>query len=132
MAITLNPNRQQSRWATVDISYADLVSGTAQTAIQLPVGAVVQAGAVVVKTAFNSGTSDVIVVGDSATADRYRASVTIASAARQALTPTGYQTLTTTRGLQVTWTAVGAAATAGALRLEVEYIVPTRGDAVQD
>lgn len=132
MAITLNPNRQQSCWATVDISYADLVSGAAQTAIQLPVGAVVVGGAVVVKTAFNSATSDVIVVGDSASANRYRASVSIASAARQALTATGYETLSTTRGLQVTWTGSGTAPSAGALRLEVEYIVPSRGDAIQD
>jgi len=70
MPITLKSDRQQSSWATVDISYADLVSGAAQTAIQLPVNAVVQAGAVVVKTAFNSATSDVIVVGDSASSNR--------------------------------------------------------------
>ena len=132
MPITLKSDRQQSSWATVDISYADLVSGAAQTAIQLPVNAVVQAGAVVVKTAFNSATSDVIVVGDSASSNRYRASVSIAAAGRQALTPTGYLTLTTTRGLQVTWTGVGAAPSAGALRLEVEYIVLGRGDANQD
>lgn len=132
MAITLNSDRQQSRFATVDIAYTDLTSGAAATAIKLPVNAVVISGAVVVKTAFNSGTSDVIVVGDSATSNRYRASVSIASTGRQAFTPTGYVTLSTTRELQVTWTGAGAAPSAGALRVEVEYIVLGRGDANQD
>lgn len=132
MTISQNVNRQQSRWATVDISYADIASGVAASAIKLPVGAVVVGGNLIRKTAFNSGTSDVMTVGDSASANRYMASTTIATTGRLALVPTGYEALSTTREIQVTWTAVGTAATAGALRLEVEYIVPGRGDAVQE
>lgn len=132
MAITLNSNRQQSRWASVSFTYADIASGTAATAVKLPVGAVVVGGQLTVTTAFNSGTSDVIVVGDATTSNRYLTSTSIASAARTALVPTGYAALSTTREVQVTWTAVGAAATAGAVRLEVEYINPSRGDAQQD
>jgi len=132
MAITLQSGRQRSAWATVDFSYTDIATGVAAAAIKLPVGAVVVGGAVVVKTAFNSGTSDVIVVGDATTADRYKASTSIASAGRLALVPTGYAVLSTTREIKVTWTAVGTAASAGAARLEVEYIVPARADFSQD
>lgn len=132
MAITLNPNRQQSRWATVDISYADLTSAAAADAIKLPVGAVVVGGSVNVTTAFNSGTSDALVVGDSAVANRYKSSYSIQATGRTALVPTGYVVLSTTRAIQITWTGAGTAITAGALRLEVEYIVPGRGDAIQD
>lgn len=132
MAITQQSGRQCSAWATVDFAYTDLTSGTAAAAIKLPIGAVVVGGAVVVKTAFNSGTSDVIVVGDAATANRYLTSTSIASAARTALVPTGYLTLSTTREVKVTWTADGTAASAGAARLEVEYIVPGRAEFSQD
>lgn len=132
MAITLQSSRQKSAWATVDFAYTDLTSGSAATAIKLPVGAVVVGGAVVVKTAFNSGTSDALVVGDGTTADRYKSSYSIQSAARTALVPTGYIVLSTTREIKVTWTAVGTAASAGAARLEVEYIVPARADFSQD
>lgn len=132
MPITLNSNRQQSRWATLDVAYGDLVSGVAADAIKLPVGAVVVGGAVVVNTAWNSATSDVLVVGDSASSNRYKTSFSIAATGRTALTPTGYATLSTTRAIQIEWTGTGAAPSAGQLRLEVEYIVPGRGDAAQD
>lgn len=132
MAITLNSNRQQSRWACQDVAYGDLTSAAAADAIKLPVNAVVVGGAVVVKTAWNSGTSDALVVGDSASSNRYKTSFSIASTGRTALVLTGYEALSTTRTIQITWTGAGAAPSAGALRLEVEYILPTRGDAVQD
>lgn len=132
MTISLQSGRQCSAWATVDIAYGDLTSGAAATVMKLPVGAVVVGGAVVVKTAWNSATSDALVVGDSASANRYKSSFSIASAGRTALVPTGYQALSTTREIQVTWTGVGTAPSAGAARLEVEYIVPARADFSQD
>ena len=132
MTISQNVNRQQSRWATVDVSYSALTSGAAADAIQLPVGAVVVGGAVVVNTAFNSATSDALVVGDSASANSYKSSFSIAATGRTALVPTGYLTLSTTRTIKVTWTGSGTAPSAGSFRLEVEYIVPVRGDAVQE
>lgn len=132
MTISLQSGRQLSAWATVDFSYADLVSGAAAAAVKLPVGAVVVGGAVVVQTAWNSATSDALVVGDSGTANRYKSSFSIAATGRTALVPTGYQALSTTRELQVVWTGVGAAPSAGAARLEVEYIVPGRAEFSQD
>lgn len=126
MAITLNASRQELEVAYVDINLADLTSGTAANAIELPPNAVVTGGDVVVTTAFNSGTSDVIVVGDVTTANRYLASTSIAAVGRTALTPTGFTTTATQRYVKVTWTAVGTAATTGVVRVCVHYYVKGR------
>lgn len=126
MAITKNSGRQEVVSAYVDVSYADLASGTAADAIDLPVGAVVIGGAVVVTTAFNSATSDALVVGDSASSNRFKSSFSIAATGLTALVPTGYVALATTNKVRVTWTGAGTAPTAGAFRLRVDYIVEKR------
>ena len=126
MPITKNKGRQSVIDAYVDINFADLASGVAQNAIDLPVGAQVVGGDVVVDTAFNSVTSDVIVVGDASVANRYLTSTSIAAAARTALVPTGFRTTATQPSIRVTWTGVGTAPTAGQLRLRVSYIVNKR------
>ena len=111
MPITKRAARQQVINAYVDISYADLTSGAAAEAIQLPPNAVVISGFVQTTAAFNSGTSDALVVGDSVTANRYLASTSIRTAnAVNALTVTGYQP-TTQSHVTVTWTGAGAAPT---------------------
>ena len=123
MPITKRAARQQIINAYVDISYADLTSGAAADAIQLPPNAVVISGFVQTTAAFNSGTSDALVIGDSVTANRYLTSTSIRTAnAVNALTVTGYQP-TTQSHIQVTWTGGGAAPTAGSLRLYVNYVV---------
>lgn len=132
MAVTLNPGRQQSRWAIQTINYADLVSGIAATISNLPVGAMLVGGAIVVNTAFNSATSDTLSLGDSSSATRYANGVNIHATGRTALTLTGYKTLPTTRALQATWTGSGAAPSAGSVELHLEYIVSGRADATQD
>jgi hypothetical protein len=131
MAITKNRGRQTAVEAYVDVTFSDLttptsLNGVASLAIDLPVGAQVVGGDLVVGTAFNSGTSDVITVGDALIANRYLASTSIAAAGRTPLTFTGYQTLATSNKVIVTWTGVGAAPTAGAFRLRVAYIINKR------
>lgn len=126
MPITKNRGRQSPITASVEFTFANIVSGAAEEAIDLPAGAIVTGGDIVVMTAFNSATSDVIVVGDSASANRYYASASIATAGRNPLVITGYRTLTTTNRIRVTWTGSGAAPTAGAIRLTVTYIVDKR------
>lgn len=129
-AFKKNSARQQVIVAYADVTFDQLVSGTFKPLIELPAGAVVLSGALNVRTAFNSGTSDVATVGDATTGNRYKASATVAAAGYGALVPTGLQaTAPTTVG--VTWTAVGTAATAGALRLIVEYFVAGRAQFAQ-
>lgn len=128
MAITKNRGRQTAIEAYVDVSFADLagLSGAATVAIDLPVGAQVVGGDLVVDTAFNSVTSDVITVGDALSAARYLGSTSIAATGRTALVPTGYRALSTSNQIKVTWTGVGTAPSAGQIRLRVAYIVNKR------
>jgi hypothetical protein len=133
MALTKNRGRQSINSAYIDILFSDLagLSGVGQDAIDLPVGAQVVGGDVVVNTAFNSGTSDVIVVGDALVANRYYASASIAALGRNPLLVTGYQSLSTSNKVKVAWTGVGAVPTAGSVRVRVDYIVNKRAHFTQ-
>jgi hypothetical protein len=126
MAITKNAGRQELIVATVDIGFADLVSGSDIPAIDLPRNAVVTGGDVVVTTAFNSATSDVFDVGDASSQNRYLNDASIAATGRTALVPTGFVTTATQPNLTVRWVGAGAAPTAGAVRLTVQYYVKGR------
>lgn len=126
MTLKLNSGRQEAIVAYVDISAGDLVSGVATKAIELPSGAVVTGGSVVVKTAFNTATSATLKVGDKADDDRYTAApVDLKAAALTALTMTGYKH-NVGESLQVTLTETGTAATAGKVRVQISYYVEGR------
>jgi len=126
MAITKLSGRQEIVSAYVDIAFGDLTSGSNVAAIDMPVNAIVVGGDLVVTTAFNSATSDALIVGDVTTTNRYLASTSIAATGRTALTLTGFTVTATQPAVRVTWTGVGAAPTAGAFRLRVDYIVKGR------
>lgn len=130
MAVTKKPARQQIILAFVDISFADLVSGVAADIMELPVNAVVTGGDVVTSVAWNSVTSDVIVVGDAASAARYFASTTIHAINRNPLVPTGFQ-YTAKTNLQATVTSVGGSLTAGQTRICVHYYIANRSQWTQ-
>ena len=132
MSIAVNAGRQSSIWAYQEINFSDLASGIAQVAVHLPVDAVVVGGELAVTTPFNSATSDTLSVGDAAHATRYANAANIHVAGRIALTLTGFKVTSATRQLQVLWTGVGAAPTAGQVVLMVQYIVSYRADAVQE
>jgi hypothetical protein len=141
VSVTKNPGRQAPITAyadvvladlvpalvtkSVSIAYSDLTSGVAFDAIALPVGAVVVSGNVAITTAFNSATSDVLVVGDVTTANRYLGSTTIHTGAATpiALVPTAFVVTGTQPNLQVKWTGVGSAPSAGLLVVTVTYYV---------
>jgi len=117
--------RQQPIVAVALFDFTQLVSAAAKGLIELPPGAEVLSGAIVTTIVWNSGTSDVAVVGDAGSANRYRASATFAAVGRYALTPTGYVTTAPTN-VTITWTGAGTAITTGSARLMVEYIVHGR------
>lgn len=122
MPITKKAARQHVICAYVDINFSDLASGSAAAAIQLPANAVVLSGYLDTLTAFNSATSDVLSVGDSGSATRYLSGSNIHATGTASLTRTGYQ-YTAQSDITVTWTGVGAAPTAGVVRLYVTYVV---------
>lgn len=132
MAITKNASRQCLIKAYVDINLADLTSATATDAIQLPPGAVITAGALVTTEAWNSTTSDVAVIGDVTTANRYLGSTSIVTnGTRTALVPTGFVTTTTQPNVRITWTSGGGTPTTGKLRLELTYYIKGRSEFTQ-
>lgn len=130
MPITKDSGRQDVLVAMVEIDFADVASGVDAPAINLPGGAIVVGGDVTVITPFNSGTSDVLDVGDADSQNRYLNDANIHAAGRAALVPTGYVT-TALGDLTVRWVGVGAAPTAGKVRLTAHYVVKGRAHSAQ-
>lgn len=130
MSITKNAARQYPLSAEVDFDYADLTSGSAVAAIDVPAGAVIVGGELVVGTAFNSATSDVISIGDGGSATRYENAQDVKTAAGiWPLTLTGYR-YTEADTIDVTWTGAGTAPTAGAGTLRIQYVIENRANEV--
>ena len=121
MAITQSSDRQYELSAVVDFEYDDLTSGTQTNAIELPSDAIVTGGHVYISTAFNSLTSDVIIIGDTDDDNEYLTSTSIAAIGLTALVPTGVK-LTAGKEVTLTWTGVGTAPSAGVGQLVITYI----------
>lgn len=128
VVLAAGASRQYVRCIEVPFDYTNIsTTATAVLAVALPQNAQVIGGHLVVDTAWNSGTSAVLDIGDSAVANRYGAAIDLTAAARTALTVTGYAD---SGGLDVAIkpTLVGTAATAGAARLLVEFTLSGRVD----
>lgn len=126
MPIRLNSGRQDLAVAYVDVKAGDLASGVAGKAIELPPGAVIVGGDIVVKTAFNSATTATLKFGDKLDDDRYTAAaVDLKTVGRTALTLTGYKH-NVSEHLQALFAETGAAATLGLARVAVSYYVEGR------
>jgi hypothetical protein len=126
--LTAGASRQFVRCATIAFDYTHIAdTGTAVIAVALPQGAQIVGGQLVVDTAWNTGTTAALDVGDSSIATRYASAVDLKTAAVTALTITGYAD---SGGLdiQIKPALVGTAATAGAGRLVVEFIMAGRVD----
>lgn len=131
MAIVKNPDRQYALTARADFTQADLASGIAAAAIDLPGGARVVGGRLCVTTAGDSVTSDTLTVGDGTTADRYAAGVNGKLAGLTALTPDAADHATGKGVVYVTNTQVGGEGTAMVGFLEVDYVIAGRGNESQ-
>ena len=131
MAITKDFNRQCVMSAILTIGFADLLgtSGTDLGAIELPPNAIVTGGAVVTKTAMNSGTSDVLDIGDAGSQNRYLNDGNIHATGIVPLVPTGY--VHPGGNLTVRWVGAGAAPTAGSVQIRVDYVQVGRGEYTQ-
>lgn len=137
MAITLNPGRQDRVTATVSFALADLTSGTAVPAVQLPANARVIGGLLKIGTAFNSGTSDGVVIQSNEGTPKAYATINAASGALSAglstafaVTNLGFKNPVAST-IDVKWTGAGTAATTGDAVLIVEYIVDNRTEFTQ-
>ena len=126
-----NVGRQYALTAYQEFDYADLSSTAVVPLVKLPANAIVTGGALVITTPFNSGTTDLLEVGDDHDDDKYVAGGSDNGSTAQyiAFTPTGYK-YTAANTVDIKWTPDGAAASAGAGYLIVEYIVTTRANEV--
>lgn len=131
MAITLNPGRQETISAVVPFTFADFTSGVATAAVNLPEGAIVTGGSLVVRTAFNSATSDTIAV--SLDAEPLLAASDVKAAAVTLLFTKGsLAQLAAPNTVDLTWTGVSTAPTTGAGYLVVHYVEEGRAAFSQD
>lgn len=122
-----NAQVQRPRAAIQRFGFAD-IPAAAEPLFEVPAGAIVTRGSLVVEVAFGSGrTFDVGDVGDP---NRYTASpIDGNTVGRTALTLTGYKH-TATEVVNLT-RAAGAAPTAGSGYVEIEYIIEGAMDLVQ-
>jgi len=132
MAITKKPGRQEKIVATVDYSFADLTSGTAVAAVNLPANARILSVTNKIGTAFNSATSDALIIQSNESTPKAYITIGAASGALSAgltsvaaTTNLGFKN-TVPSTLDVKWTGVGTAPTTGDGTLIVEYIVDGR------
>jgi hypothetical protein len=126
MAHQKNSGRQQPIEAYVDILASDLTSGVDVPVLDLPAGAVITDGDIVVKTVFGSDTADVLDVGDSGSQNRYKNDANVHALGIVALVPTGYVHAVAT-ALTVRWVGTSTpAAGSGKVRLRVRYYVENR------
>lgn len=107
-------------------AFGDLTSGTGVAALRLPPGAIVVGGSVVVQTAWNSGTTATLKVGDGDDDDRYTLpAIDLTSTGRTALTLTGHK-YANPDDLELLLTETGSPATEGEGYIEVEIVMEGR------
>lgn len=128
--LRLNSGRQYPLVAIQEFDYTHVADNVVQVQLaKLPVGAVVTGGELIVDTAWNTGTSASLSIGDTASGTRYGATLDLKTTGRKALTPTGY----VSDGAEVMATPVlsGTAATAGKARLILQYVISGRAHEAQ-
>ncbi|MDR0362498.1 MAG: hypothetical protein LBJ46_07445 [Planctomycetota bacterium] len=95
--------------------------------INLPEGAVVIGGELVVEVPDATATTWTMSLGDSASANRYGSAVSLKAAGRTALTLTGYRV---SENLRATIAQTGSAPTAGQVTVRVMFVMPGRANEV--
>lgn len=132
MAITKKPGRQEKVVAIVPYVLANLTSGSAVAAVDLPANARVLEVINKIGTAFNSGTTDALVIQNNEATPKAFITVSAGLGAlsagltsRAANTNLGYINPVAST-IDVKWTGAGTAATTGDGTLIVEYVVDGR------
>lgn len=127
-------NRQNVMALAITISLADFLEADTPNTLEIPLpqDAEVVGGDVVVTNDFDTTGTDTVSLGDSASATRHLNAVNLKSAARTALTVTGYRTTKDTRKLLLVRTPADSAATGGEIKLTIQYVVDEKGGFIQD
>ena len=122
MPITKNTKSRLVLSKSVVVSLADVATGVAQDAIDLPINSLIVGGTLDVVTAFDSVTSDVVDVVLGSEVITASADVSVIDVSTQL---NGSNTATTAVSTPVTfeWTGVGGSESEGTVRLTVNYVV---------
>lgn len=126
-ALKLASGRQEPILSYIDVVLANLATTVAKNLIEVPAGAVITKGAVVVTEVFDSTTSDAADFGDAGDPNRYLGALDLQALGVTPLVPTGYVYTAPTK-LDVVWTSGGGVPTTGKFRLWVLYYVTGRED----
>lgn len=116
--------RQQRIEDFVEVSFGDIVSGEDYAFAWIPPGAAKIALDIVPIVVFNSATSDVLDVGNTASENAYKNDLSIA--ALTAASGTALPTTSTGFWATFRWVGVGAAPTTGKFRIFFSYILELR------
>lgn len=126
----LTDARQYELTAVVDIVAADIVTtAVAVNVLELPQNSVVTSIVLFIDTAFDTGTTADLNIGDNTDPNRYTQTISEIDAAGIPTNPPAvdyYQTLAADTHITVTPTLTGIAMVAGAARLIVTYYVAGR------
>jgi hypothetical protein len=130
MAVVTTSERQWPLTAEASFDFDDYTSGVAFAVVDVPAGAIVVGGYVMVTTAWDSATSSTLQVGDGGSASRYDPSdVDMKAATGKQIVPSGY-VYPTKDTIDIEITDVGAPS-AGVAKVVIEYIIEGRGNEVQ-
>lgn len=122
--------RQYPLVARQKFTYEDLTNGEAEKALDIPGGAIVTGGGLVVTEAFDSGTSDAVNIGDGNDTTRYADGVDVQSVGRTALTLDGHK-YSAPDTVDIILNSTDGPPSAGEGYLYVEYIMADRAHEVQ-
>lgn len=112
MTIVKSEARQWPLGEVIRFTLADLTSATPVDLAALLPGEIIVSGSIVIETAFNSVTSDTLIVGDEDDDDRYITGLNGQVLGRTAFTLTGHQ-YSASNTLKLQWTGVGGSESAG-------------------
>lgn len=127
----INVSRQYPLVGTQRFDISQLESGVAVAFAKIPFNSIITGGYLLITTAFDSGTTDTITIGDdggtdgTADPDRYLVGGDGQALGPTAIVPTGFQ-FTTLGNLTMTWTSAGTAPTVGAGLIVFEYVTEGR------
>lgn len=136
MEVLKSADRQYPISAERTITFADglAIAGTddaVQDLLDIPTGARVVGGEIVVETVWDSGTSATLDIGDGDDPDRYTASpVDLTTLGRTALVLTGHK-YTGEDTIDIDPTLLGTTATTGQAYIRVQYVIEDRSHETQ-
>lgn len=131
MAFAKNAGRQYPLVAVQTVDYTGYTSGVALDAVELPIGARVLGVNFYTDTAWNTGTTAVLKVGDANAANRYINDQDIKTTGSEPATQAVGYRYASGGNIKVTITDTGTAPTAGSGVLVVQYVVEGRANDVQ-